>query len=237
MSRLKDVDNCQCPICDSHFESYQSYGVTKREEAKCPQCGSLERYRLLYLYLKNETGLLESVPPKKKILEIGPRKCLSDVCTNSKGLDYFSLDKSSNAAMIHADIINSPFSENVFDAIVCFHVLEHISTDKKALLELRRLLKSDGTLFLQVPLDINKRVTFEDQQIPREQFEAVYGQSDHVRIYGTDFKERIQSIGLGVKVVNYTNRFTQDERKRYGLKDTYKLGSYTTSEDLYICTK
>lgn len=45
-------DNVFCPICESHFKYFASFGLSERKNARCHNCNSLERHRLLYLYMK-----------------------------------------------------------------------------------------------------------------------------------------------------------------------------------------
>jgi len=50
-----------------------------------------------------------------------------------------------------SDIWNIPESNEKFDYIICTEVLEHIPYPNKAIKELSRLLKKDGTLILSAP--------------------------------------------------------------------------------------
>ncbi|MDR2438255.1 MAG: class I SAM-dependent methyltransferase, partial [Planctomycetaceae bacterium] len=98
------------------------------------------------------------------------------------------------------DITNICFESESYDYIVCNHVLEHIPDDHKALNELYRVLKKRGTAFLSVP--IKGEITDEDLSVvdPDERTKR-FGQFDHVRYYGIDFKTRIESAGFQVSVI------------------------------------
>jgi len=112
-----------------------------------------------------------------------------------------------------------------------------VREDDKVMKELYRVLKPGGTAFVQVPIDINRNHTFEDSSVPESQYEEMFGQKDHVRIYGSDFRDRLESAGFTVDVIKYVDAFDAHEREVFGLKDQYPLRGYTTCEDLYVLTK
>lgn len=131
-------------------------------------------------------------------------------------------------AMVQVDITGIPFEEDSFDVIICNHVLEHIEQDRKAMQELFRVLKPGGWAMLQVPLD-GRIVTYEDHTIVQpEERERFFGQHDHVRRYGLDYKEKLEKVGFEVKVDQFVKEFSPEQIYRYGLK---------ANEDLYVCSK
>jgi SAM-dependent methyltransferase len=115
---------------------------------------------------------------------------------------------------VWSDIGALPFPSDAFDAIICFHVLEHIPDDRKAMKELRRVLRPDGVLFCHVPLS-GKLNTFEDPNItsPSER-RRHFGQEDHVRFYGADIIHRLWEAGF--QVVRKT--FPEPLIRRFGLR-------------------
>ena len=123
-----------------------------------------------------------------------------------------------------ADIRNLPFEDQSFDLILCNHVLEHISDDRKAMIELYRVLKKGGTLIAQVPIDENRQITFEDNSItdPSERTQ-VFGQYDHLRIYGQDYYQRLASVGFSVERIFLQEDLTQEEAIRYALTQKEKI--------------
>ena len=125
------------------------------------------------------------------------------------------------------DITNIHYSDNSFDIIYCSHVFEHIMDDQKAMRELARVLKPAGWAVLQVPVEVTK--TFEDATIkdPLER-QRLFGQSDHVRVYGPDYKDRLEDV-FNVDIVSYLDEFTPKVRIRYGLT--------IEKDDIYLCTK
>ena len=127
------------------------------------------------------------------------------------------------------DITNIAYEDNCFDVILCNHVLEDIPNDKKAMQELFRVLKPGGWAIIQVPIDLNREQTFEDPSIVlAEEKERLFGQYDHVRLYGKDYKNKLEVIGFKVKVDGYVRTLGKEIIKKHGLKET---------EDIYFCTK
>jgi ubiquinone/menaquinone biosynthesis C-methylase UbiE len=133
-------------------------------------------------------------------------------------LDYLTTDLNSPLADVKADICNLPFKDNEFDIILCNHVLEHIPDDTKAMEELYRILKPGGFGVFQIPQDLNRETTFEDDSINDKKERAkIFGQYDHVRIYGRDYFDKLRSVGFKVEEVDYTARLSEDEIIKYCL--------------------
>ena len=110
------------------------------------------------------------------------------------------------------------FKDESFDLIICNHVLEHIEDDRRALEEIYRVLKRGGVSILQVPININRKKTFEDFNITSHQErEKYFGQYDHVREYGLDFKDRIEEVGFEAEMLNYGENFSKKMKIKYGL--------------------
>ena len=213
-----------CPICKGHFRKFLSFGVKPRPNASCPRCGSLERHRLSWLYLRDRTNFFSD---NLKVLDIAPMDCLQRKFQAMPNLDYVSVDLELPIAMVKMDITDMQFPDNYFDCIICYHVFEHIPDDRKAMKEIFRVLKPDGWAILQVPILMEK--TFEDPNIttPKER-EKVFGQRDHVRIYGLDYKDRLEGVGFAVKVDSYVKELGDDAIKKYNLmRDEY----------IYFCYK
>ena len=204
------------PIDGKGFKRFLPYGYTiQRKNALSPSTLSLERHRLLWLYLKNETDFFTA---PKKVLHFAPEQCFLKRFKALKHLDYTTTDLESPIADIKADICNLPFKDNSYDVILCNHVLEHIPDDTKAMQELYRVLKPNGMAILQIPQDLNRAVTFEDNSITDKKERAkVFGQYDHVRVYGRDYFNKLRSIGFKVDEVDYTATLTDETITTYGL--------------------
>lgn len=204
------------PIDGKSFKSFLPYGYGKqRDNALSPSTLSLERHRLLWLYLKNETTFFSA---EKKVLHFAPEQSFLKRFRDLKNLHYTTTDLESPIADVKADICNLPFSENEFDVILCNHVLEHIPNDTKAMQELYRVLKPGGMGIFQIPQDLSRDKTFEDDSITNKEERAkIFGQYDHVRIYGRDYFEKLRSIGFKVEEVDYTATISDEKITRYCL--------------------
>lgn len=198
------------PIDGNTFRAFLPYGYNKiRKNVLSPSTYSLERHRLLWLYLKNETSFFKA---KLKVLHFAPESALMNQFKKLKNLSYDTIDLNSPIADIKADICDLPFLDNSYDFILCNHVLEHIVDDNKAIRELYRVLKKNGIGIFQVPIDYNRDTTFEDFSITnKKERNKLFGQYDHVRIYGLDFFDRLQKAGFSVERCEYTSKLSKED--------------------------
>ena len=204
------------PIDGRNFKNFLPYGYGKqRSNVLSPSTLSLERHRLLWLYLKNETDFF-SAP--KKVLHFAPEQAFYKLFRNQKNLDYTTTDLYSPLADVKADICNLPFENDSYDLILCNHVLEHIPDDTKAMQELFRVLKPGGMGIFQIPQDLSRAETFEDNSItdPKKRAE-IFGQYDHVRVYGRDYFDKLRSIGFTVIEEDYTKKLSPELVEKYCL--------------------
>jgi SAM-dependent methyltransferase len=206
------------PIDGKSFKSFLPYGYGKqRNNALSPSTLSLERHRLLWLYLKNETDFFTS-KERKKILHFAPEQAFYKLFRNQKNIDYTTTDLFSPLADVKADICNLPFEDNSYDIIFCNHVLEHIPDDTKAMQELFRVLKKGGMAILQIPQELARETTFADDSITDQKKRAeIFGQYDHVRIYGRDYFDKLRSNGFTVIEEDYTNKISPELVEKYCL--------------------
>ena len=214
------------------FAAFLPKGVLKRPHAECPRCLSLERHRLMQLYLEQKMDLFQQ--GKKRLLHVAPEPIFFKQFLNNPKIDYVSLDKFTKGykypkETINGDITDLDFPNDSFDAIICSHVLEHIPDDRLAMSELFRVLKPGGWAILQVPLDANREETYEDFSItdPDER-QKHFGQFDHVRVYGRDYGDRLTATGFKVTIDEFIYSFSQEDRFRLGL---------LMDEEIYLCHK
>jgi len=214
-----------CPCCGGRFPSFIPGGVNLRPGARCPRCHSLERHRLIWLYLSRRTELSGG---NLKLLHFAPETCIGNAVRKLPGLQYVSADLCSPLAMVKMDITDIRFPEDTFDVILCNHVLEHIPDDRKAMSEMYRVLKPGGWAILQVPIDLSRERTFEDPGVtsPADR-ERLFGQADHVRWYGRDYPERLRRAGFDVLVDRFAAELDEEEVERYGI----------VREDIHFCRK
>jgi SAM-dependent methyltransferase len=204
----------QCPFCQWEGWRFLSAGDSWKSNRLCPGCGSLERYRMLALVLERRLAGRE----RAALLEIAPKLCVKQLC-KQRGWEYLSSDLNSQYAMVHADLRAMPMQDNSFDVIVCFHVMEHIVDDRPALGEIARLLKADGFGLIFVPLGDGPT----REGAPESEWLRLYGQRDHVRIYGMDIVDRMTGAGLAVDVVDTHEYFTDADLTRHGLRGDDRL--------------
>ena len=204
------------PINNKSYRKFLPYGyINQRSNALSPGTLSLERHRLLWLYLQNETNFFSS---KIKILHIAPEQAFFKFLKSLNNKNYITFDLNSPLADVKGDICKMPFDDNFFDLILCNHVLEHIDDDKKAMQELFRVLNKNGTAILQVPIDLEKKETFEDVNVKTKQERMEkFGQYDHVRIYGRDYFKKLEKIGFHVEQNKYASNFSKIEIKKYSI--------------------
>jgi len=228
----------KCPFCGGRFRRLLPFGSNARvlkeldvagggyrENAICPDpdCLSSDRERMLLIYLRR-TGFLAG---RSRLLHLAPERGLQNILKALPEIEYVSADIESPLADMHFDITKMPLSDNSFDALICNHVLEHIPDDAKAMSELVRVLRPGGKAIIQVPLARKLDTTYEDPNItgPDER-EEKYGQSDHVRLYGMDIKDRLEMAGFSVFVDEFPARLAMEDNNRYAVNP---------KDILYIC--
>ena len=204
------------PIDGKSFKSFLPYGYENpRENVLSPSTLSLERHRLLWLYLQNETDFFTK---NYKVLHFAPEQAFYKRFKNLNHISYTTTDLDSPLADVKADICNLPFANNSFDIIFCNHVLEHIPDDTKAMEELFRILKPNGWGIFQIPQDLKRETTFEDNSITdKKERAAIFGQYDHVRIYGRDYFDKLRTIGFTVNEIDYTAQLPENDIEKYRL--------------------
>lgn len=216
------------PIDGCRYRKLLPYGRTnRRPNALAPRSLSLERHRLIWLYLTRELALGQK---PLNVLHIAPEWCLLQRLKRLPNIHYTTADLESPWASVHCDIQHLPFPDNTFDLILCNHVLEHIPDDRQAMRELLRVLRPGGAAMLLVPQNLSLAHTLEDPAINtpalREKF---YYQRDHLRLYGLDYTARLAQEGFRVEALNYFARLAPDERTRFALRedDTLYIGHKT----------
>jgi SAM-dependent methyltransferase len=215
-----------CPVCGSYSARFAPGGKgTVRPDSRCPDCGALERHRLIAVFLKDWTDLYEG--HGYTFLHVAPEPSLEREFRQIPNLDYITADLLDPRAMVRMDITDIQYPNDYFDIIYCSHVLEHVQDDQKAMREFARVLKSTGWAVLQVP--ISGEVTFEDVNVvdPKERF-RLFGQEDHVRRYGYDYKDRLTWSGFIVQEI--ASETVVDS-------DNITLMRINKGEKIFFCTK
>lgn len=212
----------QCPLCGCQRRRFLPYGyVTSRENALCPNCLSLERHRLLWLWLVRESDIGRGAMALPKMLHIAPEVALMRKFKKmyaSTPDRYVTADLESPLADMHFDVQQIPLEAESFDAIICNHIMEHVEDDGKALRELYRIMRRGGWGVILSPVDLEREKTFEDDTItdPAERT-RIFGQYDHRRIYGRDYAARLREAGFEVYDIDYKNELSKAEQELYAL--------------------
>jgi SAM-dependent methyltransferase len=218
VDRLQGQFPRQCPIC-GYAGYFHAAGSPPRFDAECPGCHSLERHRLLFLscFMGNRFG------HRGTLLHFAPEAVLRGIL-ESMGTGYITADISMPDVDLCLDIEDIRLATASIDAIICNHVLEHVD-EARALGELFRVLTPGGTLYCMVPIVEGWARTYEDPSITTSEERTLhFGQCDHLRWFGRDFRERI--VGAG---------FALDEFTASG-KDVAKYG-LSRGETVFICRK
>src|SRR5690606_2911157 len=217
-----------CPCCSKSAHRFleKGNGIEIRSNAVCPHCGSLERTRLLFLYLKDNTQIFENNP---HVLHFAPEDALKKYFTTNP--DYIDADLNPNLASHQMDITDIRFPDNHFDYIICSHVLGHVPNEQKALQELYRVLNSGGRLFLMSLMDPEAQLTLENQEYNTPETKLRhYGEKDLERLYGQDFAERIAAENVRIEKIDYRMNFSAEDRQRMALGNGRR-------ELIYLVTK
>lgn len=210
----------ECPVCGTKRRKFLPYGyVTSRDNALCPNCLSLERHRLLWLWLQRESDLFERRP---RLLHVAPEVCLMRHLRKAyKGHeeDYVTADLESPLADLHFDIQHIPLADESFDVVFCNHIMEHVEDDLQAMREIHRVMRRGGGWgVILSPVELEREKTFEDDSITDpEERTRIFGQYDHRRVYGRDYADRLREAGFEVEDLNYAAILTVEERERYAL--------------------
>lgn len=216
-----------CPVCGNSSSRFRPTGLVPRDDAQCAHCGSLERHRLLWLYLTNESDLFDRHP--RRMLHVAPERCLEKRFKDLLGEDYLTADLYNPRAMVRMDITQIEYPERTFDVIYCSHVLEHVPDDRQAMREFYRVLKDDGWAILLVPITADQTIEDPKLEDPVERLRR-FGQADHVRRYGPDYVERLQEAGFRVETITVDDLVADP-------KAAVQMGLTAECGAIYFCTK
>jgi SAM-dependent methyltransferase len=211
------------------IEELQIVGSGRRR-ARCPQCRSTDRERLLLLYFRDRTRLFRE---RLRVLHIAPERNLRRILGRARKLDYTAGDKFEPGSPGHIkgpdvetiDVAALPFADQNFDVVLCNHVLEHVPDDRKAMSELLRVLRVGGWAVLQVPVSLVLEKTDEDTSVDTpEARKRRFGQADHVRVYAPDdYVARLESVGFEVHRDRYASELSAADQKTYAIDPREEL--------------
>ena len=215
-----------CPVCGKTSARFARFGLTRRPGAQCVHCQALERHRLVWLYFERMTDLFR--PGTKRVLHVAPEPGFVPRMKARLGTGYLTADLDDSKAMVRMDITDIHYPDESFDVIYCSHVLEHVPDDRKAMGEFHRVLKQDGWAILLVPITAEETVEDPSVTDPAERLRR-FGQEDHVRRYGPDYRERLEEAGFSVTVSDPSSFLEPEEIERMGIGPA--------AGEIYHCTK
>lgn len=210
----------ECPVCGKSYSKFLSYGssIAHRENVLCPGDLTLERHRLMWLYLKDHSDFFTA--SKLSVLHIAPEQCFHQRFKQQHNLNYLTGDLVSPIADMHFDLHQIPLEENQFDVVFCNHVLEHVEDANQCMRELYRVMKPGGWGIMQVPQDFDREITFEDPTIVTEEDrERLFWQRDHVRLFGKDYPNWLQNAGFKVEVFEKEKKYSTEQIQRFRLQE------------------
>ncbi len=215
-----------CTLCGKSVEAFLQTGIDSeatrnhkiigagiRENARCPLCGEIDRYRWCYYVISKFTDMLHS---KCSILHFAAESSLSNMISTNPDCNYVTADIQKNKCMLAIDAIDNPFKDESFDYVIANHILEHIPDDRKALSEIYRVLKSNGMALVSFPICTDQKTIEDDGTSSEDERLAKFGQKDHVRLYGTDYKERLEAVGFTVEAKSPKDELSEDEIIKFG---------------------
>jgi len=219
----------ECPVCGKSFSKFLSYGsnVAHRENVLCPYDLTLERHRLMWLYLRDHSSFF--IKPALSVLHMAPEQCFLPLFKKQKNLNYLTADIESPIADMHFDLHSIPLEDELFDVVFCNHVMEHVENPRQCMKEIYRVMKRGGWAIMQVPQDMTREKTLEDPAIvTAEEREKHYWQKDHLRLFGRDYPDFLSEAGFEV-VEFWLNQHLAPE--------VFERFSISSGEVLYIANK
>ena len=239
------VGRRRCSVCESRVGRFDPLPAVFVEEARrhgfkyeveeaetcnaknymCPHCGAADRDRLYALYLRDYLAGVTS-EGAVKLVDFAPSAPLSDFIRRltarlPQDFSYRTADLFMEGADDRVDITDMrAYGDGSVDFFICSHVLEHVADDRKALGELRRILKPGGRGILVVPIVLTAEEIDEDPSVTdaAERWRR-FGQDDHVRLYSKQgFLSRVREAGFAVEQLG-REHFGADTFRRHGITD------------------
>lgn len=185
---VRSVHKRSCPICGYHGY-FRAFGRPLRSDARCKRCESLERHRHFWLWFQRNTGELQE-PILHFAAEPPLERKLRKLFANYRTADLF------DRADLNLNIEAIELSTASINTIICNHVLEHVN-DRLALSEIYRVLADGGLLICSTPIIEGWGNTYENPEVASAADRLLhFGQEDHVRYYGKDFRDRLKDAGF-----------------------------------------
>lgn len=212
-------DRYECCCCGKSSRRFLSHGnLGLRRNIKCPHCLSLERTRILCMYIRNE--VFKDTEKPLKVLHFAPVKGLKDFLRQSPYVgDYRDADLNPNVATYLVDITQIPYEDNSFDLIICSHILYCVPEDRKAMQEIHRVLRPGGRALIVDTIEGD--TTRELGHLSKKELQEVYGDEATCRVYGRDITEILGSYGLKANIIDYVKQLSPEFIEKECLSDAF----------------
>lgn len=227
MAAINGFNRYYCPICNRYVPFFLKSGVKSkifsqldivgggyRRKVKCPICKANDRIRWLDYVIENKTDIYQNAD--NVILHIAPERCIEKKIRNVSNY-YISGDIQEGKADETVDLTNMLFEEAKFDYVIANHVLEHISDERKAIEEIKRVLKPSGKFLFSMPLCESQDTYESSEKLTEADRLKLYGQKDHVRLYGRNTKNHMEGYGLHVDEYIVQDLLSEKEIQRLRL--------------------
>jgi 2-polyprenyl-3-methyl-5-hydroxy-6-metoxy-1,4-benzoquinol methylase len=105
----------------------------------------------------------QRIAPGARVLDAGCGSGYGTAALSSNGRQVTGVDRSADAVahalgehggcahFVRTDVCALPFSNDSFDAVTCFEVIEHVDSPVDLIKELTRVLRPDGVLHISTP--------------------------------------------------------------------------------------
>jgi SAM-dependent methyltransferase len=215
----------RCNVCGKNFNHFDKDEVTKRANARCPECNSLESTRTLWFYLSNEVLGKKN---KNRFIYFSPELVLLEklktfnIELEERSFDYFNNLQNPNFEKLHG---------SRFDVIIFSHLLQYIKDKQAVFSELKRLLRPGGFVIIMTLINWEMDRTYEKPET-EEDIERLhhYFEPGLERVYGSDFQKQLVRAGFEVEVVDYADQLGSVAH------DYYQLGN-GSREMIFKCKK
>lgn len=203
-----------CPICGYHGRFWAKGRQPVVMDGECPKCRSVGRHRQHHLLMERHPDWLDG----KDVLHFAPEPCFDKPYADrikATGGTYVRADYMPRKGETQVDLQAIRFPDGSFDTVIVHNVLEHVPDDNKAIAELARVTRPGGRVILSVPMFEAWEHTYEDPSITTEAGRDLhFNQNDHLRLYGRDFRDRLNRGGFDFTAYVAT----EPEVSRYGLE-------------------